>query len=188
MEIAPVPHRSATRGERRRLLLGVLVLAPVVLLVLLPAVLGLDRSVVSDDAMSGSMSRGAVVLARDVPPDDLVTGDVISFTAPSGPEVGDVVTRRVVALDGTTATTRGDTRDAVDPWRLQLDAKTYARVWTGIPLLGYPFLLDGGWVVLVALALVALTGAVVATRRHRRAEQALRAVTARPSRPRLPVA
>ena len=86
MEIAPVPHRS-TRGERRRIALGLLVMAPVVLLVVLPAVFGLERFVVTDSAMGGSMGQGSVVLARDVPPTDLRVGDVISFcllyTSPS---------------------------------------------------------------------------------------------------------
>ena len=84
MEIAPVPHRS-TRPEWRRLAIGLVVLVPVVLLVLLPAVLGFERYVVTDRAMDGSVSRGSVVLAREVPPTDLRVGDVISFRPPAAP-------------------------------------------------------------------------------------------------------
>jgi signal peptidase I len=187
MEIRPVPHRPSGGGERRRLALGVLVLVPVVLLVLLPAVVGLDRAVVSDDAMDGATGRGAVVLARDVAGRDLRSGDVITFVAPSGSERGDEVTRRVVAVHDGAVTTRGDVRAAGDAWLLPVDDATYARAWVGVPVIGYPFLLQGGWVALVGFAALALVAAVVATRRHRRLEQALRAATARPARPRLPV-
>lgn len=168
MEIAPVPHRSS-RGEWRRLALGFLVLIPVVLLVLLPAVLGLDRYVVTDRSMDGSLGRGSVVLAREVPAGDLDVGDVISFEVPSGSDWqgdGQRVTHRVVALDDGEITTRGDASEAVDPWRLPLDTEAYARVWVSVPWIGYPFVVDGGWVLLAVAAVVAMSLAVVAGRPH----------------------
>ena len=69
MEITPVPHRS-TRGAWRRLAAR----APrprrrSSLLVLLPAVLGLDRYVMTGGSMEGyARAQGSVVLAREVPP------------------------------------------------------------------------------------------------------------------------
>jgi signal peptidase I len=192
MEIAAVPHRVQTRGERRLLVLGVLALLPVVLLVLLPAVLGLDRSVTTDDAMTGSLGRGSVVLARDVPAGDLAAGDVVTFTAPSGPEQGQRVTRRVVEVSHSTehaaATTRGDRGAGVDPWTLQLDRGGYAKVWTSVPWVGYPFMADGGLLLLAAAAVAALALASYLTGRGHRAEAVRRAAVSRPARPRLPVA
>jgi signal peptidase len=164
LEIAPVPHRS-TRSELRRLALGLTVLIPVVLLVLLPAVLGLDRFVVTDSSMDGSLGRGAVVLARDVPPSDLRVGDVISLPAPRG-SADERVNRRIVAIEGDLATTQADSTGSADPWSVPLDESSYARVWLGIPWIGYPFVVDGGWVLLAMIALAAFVLALATGRRH----------------------
>ncbi len=163
MEIAPVPHR-ATRSERRRLALGLLILAPVVLLLLLPPALGLERFVVTDHGMDGSVGRGSVVLTREVPPTDLRVGDVITFRPPGG-ESDEMVTRRIVAIDDGVATTQADTTGARDPWAVPLDGAAYARVWVGLPWIGYPFVLDGGWLLLVGAAAGALTLALTTARR-----------------------
>jgi signal peptidase len=162
LEIAPVPHRSV-RGERRRLAVGLLVLAPVVLLVLLPTVLGLDRYVVTDRGMDGSLGRGSVVLAREVPPTDLQVGDVITFR-PSGSESDNRVTRRIAAIEDGVATTRADNENAA-PLGVPLTGSSYARVWLSVPWIGYPFVLDGGWLLLALAAAGALTLAVAAGRR-----------------------
>jgi signal peptidase I len=163
LEIAPVPHR-ATSGEWRRLALGLLVLTPVVLLVLLPAVLGLQRYVVTDQSMDGSLGRGSVVLAREVPTADLEVGDVISFRAPEGGS-DERVTRRIVAIEDGVATTQADTTGSQDPWTVPLTRSSYARVWLGVPYLGYPFVMEGGWVLLAAVALAAFVLALATGRR-----------------------
>ena len=163
MEIAPVPHRS-TRGEWRRFALGLLVLAPVVLLVLLPAVLGLQRYVVTDRSMDGSLARGSVVLAREVPTADLEVGDVVTFPPAEGSS-DERVTRRIVAIEDGVATTQADTTGSTDPRRVPLTSESYPRVWLGVPWIGYPFVMDGGWVLLVAAALAALVLALTTGRR-----------------------
>jgi signal peptidase I len=177
LEIAPVPHR-ATRGEWRRLALGLLVLTPVVLLVLVPAVLGLDRYVVTDRAMGGSLDRGAVVLARQVPPTDLHVGDVITFPRPDGDT--ERVTRRIVAIDDGLATTQADTAAEPDAWVVPLTGASYDRVWVSVPWLGYPFVLDGGWLLLVLAAVVALALGLASGRKSP-------AAVVKPDRTRLPV-
>jgi signal peptidase len=156
LEIAPVPHRSV-RGERRRLAIGLLVLAPVVLLVLLPTVLGLDRYVVTDRAVDGSPGRGSVVLAREVPPTDLRVGDVITFR-PSGTDSEDRVTRRVVSIEDGVAITQGVA--GTDSLEVPLTGSSYARVWLSVPWIGYPFVMDGGWLLLALVAASALGLAV----------------------------
>lgn len=163
MEIAPVPHR-ATRGERRRLAVGLLLLTPVVLLVLLPAVLGLDRYVVTDRAMDGSLGRGSVVLAREVPPTDLQVGDVIIFQRPGGGST-DRVTRRIVGLEDGVATTQADATGNADSWAVPLTGPSYARVGLGVPWVGYPFVVDGGWLLLVLAALIAMALTVTTGRK-----------------------
>ncbi len=162
MEIAPVPHR-ATRGEWRRLALGLLVLAPVVLLVLLPAVLGLQRYVVTDRSMDGSLGRGSVLLAREVPTADLEVGDVISFR-PEGSS-DERVTRRIVAIKDGVATTQADTTGSQETRTVPLTESSYARVWLGVPYIGYPFVMDGGWVLLAGAALAAFVLALTTGRR-----------------------
>jgi signal peptidase len=163
LEIAPVPHRSA-RGEWRRRALVLLVLAPVVLLVLLPAVLGLQRYVVTDRSMDGSLGRGSVVLAREVPPADLEVGDVITFPLPESSS-DERVTRRIVAIKHGVAITQADTTGSRDRLAVRLTGPSYARVLLGVPWIGYPFVMDGGWILLVAAALAALVTAL-ATGRH----------------------
>ena len=178
MEIAPVPHRS-TRSERRRLALALTVLVPVVLLVLLPAVLGLNRSVVTDSSMDGSLGRGSVVLSREVPPTDLRVGDVISFRPPGG-SADERVTRQIVAITDGVATTEAETTGSADPWAVPLTGSSYTRIWLGIPWIGYPFLMDGGWVLLAFIALAAFVLSLMAGRRTPQR-------VVRPARSRLPV-
>ena len=175
MEIAPVPHRSS-RGEWRRLALGLVVLLPVVLLVLLPAVLGLDRYVITDPSMHGSLGRGSVVLAREVPPSDLRVGDVITFRQAGG-GADDRVARRIAAIHDGVATTRTSATAANDPRPVPLTSSSYARVWLAIPWIGYPFVVDGGWAL---LAMIAAAGFVVVLVAGRRQPQSV----LRPARPR----
>ena len=175
MEIAPVPHRS-TRRERRRLALGLIVLLPVVLLVLLPAVLGLDRYVITDQSVHGSLGRGSVVLAREVPPSDLRVGDVITFPR-AGAGADARVARTIVAIHGDVATVRVDATGSNDPRPVPLTSASYARVWLAIPWIGYPFVVDGGGML---LAMIAAAGFVLVLVSGRRQPQA----TARPPRPR----
>jgi signal peptidase len=176
LEIAPVPHRSAHR-ERRRLALGLVVLVPVVLLVLLPTVLGLDRYVVADRSMHGTLGRGSVVLALEVPPSDLRVGDVITLQRGVG-STDDRVVRRIVAIHGDTATVGSDA--GAEPRPLPMTSPSYSRVWLAIPWIGYPLVLDGGWLLLLSVAATFLALGVIVGRREPPA-------VARPSLPRQPV-
>ncbi len=134
-----------------------LVLAPVVLLVVLPTVLGLDRYVATDRSMDGSLGRGSVLMARQVGPTDLAVGDVISFRPPGGGS-DERVTRRIVSIEDGVVTTEADiARGTGSADRITLPASdSYARVWLGVPWIGYPFVMDGGWILLSAAALAAL--------------------------------
>jgi signal peptidase len=164
MEITPAP-RSSPAMSRGRVVGVLLVLAPVVVLVFLPAVLGLHRYVVADGAMDGggdgSIPRGSVALTREVPAVDLVVGDVITFRPPveNDVEPGSSVTRRIVAIDEGLASTRGDGHDHDDPWLLDVSEDTYPRVVVAVPWVGLPFsgaVGQGGWVVLVSTVAVTL--------------------------------
>ena len=178
LELEPVPHRQ-TRGERRRFRLALLVLVPVILMLLVPPALGLDRFVITDGSMDGTLGKGSVALVRAAPAGDLEIGDVITFDEP-GPAKG-LVTRRIVSIDGTSATTRGDALAGVDPWTLQLTDATYPRLLFGVPWVGYPFTGDlgsGGWTLLVLVAGLALALGAGGSRGRRAASGRRRAMNA----------
>lgn len=164
--------QSTPAFSRGRVLAALLVIGPVVVLVFLPSVLGLQRYVVTDRAMEGdlegSISRGSVALTRAVPAADLVAGDVIVFRVPAesgqaAGDAGDSVTRRIVAIRDGAASTRGDNADADDPWRIDVSTGTYPRVVFVVPWIGQPFVGtagQGGWWLLAAVTVITLVVAV----------------------------
>ncbi|VXB93262.1 hypothetical protein [Nocardioides sp. AX2bis] len=144
MELAPVPRRRPWSWGARTTL-TVLVIAPVFLLVLVPAAFGLERYVMTSHA--GDAPRGSVVLARVVPLGDLEEGDVVTF-ARAG--TSGLVSGAVVEAGTAGVAVR------VDDDELPIgDRTTVARLVLAVPLVGYPFL---GGVYTPALALVALLG------------------------------
>jgi signal peptidase len=134
----------------------------------------------TDDSMDGSLGRGSVALAHDVPPSDLRVGDVITFLPPGATDEDARVTHRIVAIDSGMARTKGDAARHSDPWTLALDDPTYARVWVSVPWIGYPFLISGGWVLLLLAAGTALSLSVLTGRSSPQRE-------ARPARAKLSV-
>lgn len=186
MEITPVPQ-PAPALSRGRVLAALLVLGPVIVLVFLPSVMGLQRYVVTDAAMAGdvegSIGRGSVALTRNVPVADLVAGDVIVFRPPVGEGAAgedtagedtageDTVTRRIVAIEGGAARTRGDNRPAEDPWQVDVTSGTYPRVVFAVPWIGRPFsgqAGQGGWWLLAGAIVMTLALAVAAPWRRAR--------------------
>jgi signal peptidase I len=171
MELAPVPTRPSLMG-RLWLVVALAALAPLVLLVVVPTMLGLQRYVVTSDALGDSVPRGSLTFAERVPGDDLRPGDVITFHPPSRSAGAALVTRRVVSANDTGIRTEGDLT-GTDPWLLSPDIDRSRVIWH-IPYLGYPF--SGGvrptiWVMLASVPLVAVLLAVIADldrARHRR--------------------
>jgi signal peptidase I len=159
----------------------VVILAPVTALVLLPIGLGLQRYVITSDAMAGdqpgSIARGAVLFERSVPVSELRAGDVITFRPPESAGAHGMVTHRIVEVTSGGIRTQGDNRPAPDPWVLQPAEAVVPRVAFTLPYVGYAYLaLDDPLPWLVALGSVGLVllGVTGAFRRPRAAE-ALRA-------------
>lgn len=149
MELAPVPRRRPWSWGARAALTA-LVVAPVLLLVLVPAAFGLERYVMTTDA-GDAAPRGSVVLARVVPLSDLEDGDVV--TAPSAS----------TGLVSGTVSEAGGAEVAVavggSEGQVPLTGRTtVARLVLAVPLVGYPFL---GGSYTPALALVALLAGLV---------------------------
>jgi signal peptidase len=110
-------------------------------LMLLPALFGYDRYVITGGSMTGSIARGSVVFDRAVPVAKLEVGDVITYRPP-GAAAGHLVTHRIVSIARgpagvRTFRTKGDANRGADPWRFVLRHPTQARVALTVPYVGY---------------------------------------------------
>jgi signal peptidase I len=117
-------------------------------LMLVPALFGLQRYVITGDSMSGTFDRGSIVLSEVVAVDQLRVGDVITFRPPGAFGHDGLVTHRIVAVDDDgrrrpVLRTKGDANASRDPWRVQLSAPEQARVVADVPYVGYAFAVLG---------------------------------------------
>jgi signal peptidase len=109
------------------------------LCVLVPALLGFQRYVITSGSMTGTYDRGSLVFDRVVPTSTLKAGDVITFRPPG--QTG-LVTHRIVSVRNVRGQrvlrTKGDANRQPDLWGpfALRDAKQ-ARVAFHIPYVGY---------------------------------------------------
>lgn len=106
---------------------------------LVPAVLGYERYVITSGSMTPAYSRGTLVLARPVPVRDLGVGDVITFAPPGRTSL---VTHRIatVSVDPSgrkVLMTKGDANPVADPWRIAMPRGSAPRARIGVPYAGY---------------------------------------------------
>jgi signal peptidase I len=109
------------------------------LAVLVPALLGFQRYVITSGSMTGTYDRGSLVFDRVVATSSLRKGDVITFRPPG--QAG-LVTHRIVAVQVVRGqrvfTTKGDANRAADIWGpLTLHDARQARVAFHAPYVGY---------------------------------------------------
>jgi signal peptidase I len=110
--------------------------------VLVPALLGLQRYVITGGSMTGTYDRGALLYDRVVPTSSLRAGDVITYTPPPGSGPAGLVTHRIASIatgsDGRRVfRTKGDANAAADPWTFRLDNRTQARAAFHLPYVGF---------------------------------------------------
>jgi signal peptidase len=164
--------RSSRRFRRTRALVAnaaLLLIVAAAVLMLAPGLFGFERYVITSGSMTGTIDRGAVVFAKNVPVAELRRGDVITY-APPHRAGDDVVTHRIVwtgrdRKGHRTFRTKGDANPAADPWTFVLERPAQARHAFHVPYLGYAFaalgirhvrtLLLGLPAALIALALLA---------------------------------
>lgn len=108
-------------------------------LMLLPALFGYQRYVITGGSMTGSIDRGSVVFDRAVPVTHLRVGDAITFRPPGAAHL---VTHRIVGIGHAPGgarvfRTKGDANRTADPWRFVLRRPTQARVELSVPYVGY---------------------------------------------------
>lgn len=107
---------------------------------IVPAAFGLERYVIAGGSMSGSIERGSIAFEEVVPVEELEVGDVITYMPPADSGVENLVTHRIVSIDGEEIRTQGDANADVDPWTFKLAAATQPRVSFAVPYAGYPLL------------------------------------------------
>jgi len=131
------PLHRARRAGGVLLAGGALVLAAIVLV---PALLGFQRYVITSGSMTGTYDRGSLVYDEVVPTSALKVGDVITYDPPQG--APGLVTHRIAAIDvrrdGTRVYhTKGDANPTPDPWTFTLGARTQARAAFHLPYVGF---------------------------------------------------
>jgi signal peptidase len=137
-----MPASSSSR--LRRLGGGLLTAAALALAlaVLVPALLGFQRYVITSGSMTGTYDRGSLVYDRVVPASSLNVGDVITYDPPAGAGPAGLITHRIVAItpqpNGTRVfRTKGDANPVKDPWTFTLSNRTQARVAFHLPYVGF---------------------------------------------------
>jgi signal peptidase I len=109
------------------------------LCVLVPALLGFQRYVITSGSMSGTYDRGSLVFDRVVGTSSLKAGDVITFRPPG--QTG-LVTHRILSVRSVRGQrvlrTKGDANREPDVWGpFALRGAKQARVAFHIPYVGY---------------------------------------------------
>ncbi len=138
---SPGPRAAFKWLGRIALCAGVAIAA----VMLVPALFGYQRYVITGDSMTGVYDRGSIVYSELVPKDELAVGDVITYDPPaSKAAVPGLVTHRIIAIGESPGgervlRTKGDANATADPYKFKLDGDQQARAVAGIPYLGYAF-------------------------------------------------
>lgn len=134
----------ASSSPLRRLGGGLLTAAAIALAaaVLVPALLGYQRYVITSGSMTGTYDRGSLVYDRVVPTASLKVGDVITYDPPAGAGPAGLVTHRIVSITpqpggARVFRTKGDANPVVDPWTFTLQNRTQARAAFHLPFAGF---------------------------------------------------
>jgi signal peptidase len=135
---------AAPSSPVRRLGGGLLTAAAVALAaaVLVPALLGYQRYVITSGSMTGTYDRGSLVYDRVVPTASLKVGDVITYDPPAGAGPAGLVTHRIVSIapqpgGARVFRTKGDANPVKDPWTFTLQNRTQARAAFHLPYAGF---------------------------------------------------
>ena len=165
---AALPGPSSARPEGvsmslvlvRRVLGAALTAAAVLLalVVLVPALLGFQRYVITSGSMTGAYDRGSLVFDRVVPTASLQAGDVITFRPPGHAGLVTHRIKTVTTVHGKRViTTKGDANRALDAWGSIALGDKQARVAFHVPYLGYGIAaLSERWVRMLIIGLPAL--------------------------------
>jgi signal peptidase I len=108
-------------------------------LILMPAMFGLQRFVISGSSMTGTIDRGSVIYTKLTPVDRLRVGDIVTFVPPGEKSP---VTHRIVGIElrqgERVFRTKGDFNRVADPWRITFPQAAEPRCVFHVPFAGYP--------------------------------------------------
>src|SRR3954451_23901440 len=95
-----MPAAVPTRSPLRRIAGGLLTAGALAhaAAVLVPALLGYQRYIITSGSMTGTYDRGSIVYDRVVPTRSLDVGDVITYAPPAGAGPSGLVTHRIAAI------------------------------------------------------------------------------------------
>lgn len=136
-------HTGSSTGSRLANIatnVMIVVVMAVALMLIVPALLGLQRYVITSGSMAGTYDIGSVVFSEEVPVEQLEVGDVITYVPPAEAGIDHLVTHRIVSIEDGEFRTQGDASSQVDPWVFQLDAATQPRAVASVPYVGYLFI------------------------------------------------
>ncbi|MGH2781721.1 MAG: signal peptidase I [Thermoleophilaceae bacterium] len=143
------PYRWQPRSPRQRAgkaagTVACAVCLALAAVMLVPAVLGYERYVITSGSMTGAYDRGSIVFAKPVPVASLRVGDVITYVPPAGAGLSGLITHRIASIEPDPAgrpvfRTQGDANPGPDPWTFTLDQPTQARVEFHLPYIGFAF-------------------------------------------------
>jgi signal peptidase len=133
--------RHATRGAARTATAaGLVALAALGLLMLVPTLLGYQRYVIEGGSMGHALPKGSIAYEETIPTGDIRKGDVITYRPPGATALR---THRVIWLGISPKTgeriyrTKGDANPTQDRPTFTLPHRTQARVKLHVPLAGY---------------------------------------------------
>lgn len=129
-----------TRLGRRLLNVACVVVTLLAVAFLVPSLMGLQRYAIAGGSMTGTYNLGSIVFDQVVPVPDLHVGDVITYLPPADSNIDNLVTHRIVSIDGDKYRTKGDANPDVDPWTFRLTASTQPRVVASVPYVGWVLL------------------------------------------------
>jgi signal peptidase I len=120
-------------------LMYVAALAVVIVAMVVPALLGMSRYVITGGSMTGTIAKGSIIYCDLTPTDQLRVGDIITFRPPG---YESTLTHRIIDIvpgqDGRSVyRTKGDFNEAADPWSVHLVEPQQARYVFHIPYVGY---------------------------------------------------
>jgi signal peptidase len=105
---------------------------------LVPALFGLQRFVITGGSMTGAIDKGSVVYSRLTPVDRLRAGDIVTFVPPGETSP---ITHRIVAIriqrGERVFRTKGDFNQVADPWQITFSQAAEPRCVFQVPYVGY---------------------------------------------------
>jgi len=135
-------------------------------MIMVPSLLGYDRYAINGGSMEPTIPKGSVVYTTPEDAENLVIGDIITYSPPPNSGVDELVTHRIIEkterVDASGESqivfrTQGDANPDPDSWQFTLNDGEAGLEQAHIPYLGYIYLALGiPWVRILLITIPAL--------------------------------